>query len=58
MSVYTSLMIDKSLTTILSENFVNNFIIFVMVISIRIAIKQSLGRFHKRNSIKECTQTY
>ena len=50
MGVFTSLMIDKSSST-LSDNFINNFIIFVMVISIRIAIKQSLGRFNKRNSI-------
>ena len=50
MGVFTSLVIDKSSTT-LSDNFINNFIIFVMVISIRIAIKQSLGRFHKINSI-------
>lgn len=49
MGVFTSLVIDKSSTT-LSDNFINNFIIFVMVISIRIAIKQSLGRFKKRNS--------
>ena len=47
MGIFTSLIIDKSSSTILSENFINNFIIFVMVISIRIAIKQSLGRFHK-----------
>ena len=46
MGVFTSLVIDKSSGT-LSDNFINNFIIFVMVISIRIAIKQSLGRFHK-----------
>lgn len=57
MGVFTSLVIDKSSSTI-SDNFINNFIIFVMVISIRIAIKQSLGRFNKRNSIGECTQTY
>jgi hypothetical protein len=50
MGVYTSLAIDKSSSSILSDNFINNFIIFVMVISIRIAIKQSLGRFKKRNS--------
>lgn len=50
MGVFTSLVIDKSSGT-LSDNFINNFIIFVMVISIRIAIKQSLGRFNKRNSI-------
>jgi len=50
MGVFTSLVIDKSSST-LSDNFINNFIIFVMVISIRIAIKQSLGRFDKRNSI-------
>jgi len=49
MGVFTSLVIDKSSTT-LSDSFINNFIIFVMVISIRIAIKQSLGRFKKRNS--------
>jgi hypothetical protein len=49
MGVYTSLAIDKSpSSSILSDNFINNFIIFVMVISIRIAIKQSLGRFNKR----------
>jgi hypothetical protein len=47
MGVFTSLVIDKSSST-LSESFINNFIIFVMVISIRIAIKQSLGRFNKR----------
>ena len=52
MGVFTSLVIDKSSSTI-SDNFINNFIIFVMVISIRIAIKQSLGRFNKRNSIGE-----
>ena len=57
MGVFTSLVIDKSSTT-LSDNFINNFIIFVMVISIRIAIKRSLGRFNKRNSIEECTQAY
>jgi hypothetical protein len=50
MGVFTSLVIDKSSGT-LSDNFINNFIIFVTVISIRIAIKQSLGRFNKRNSI-------
>jgi uncharacterized membrane protein len=49
MGIFTSLVIDKSSPTI-SDNFINNFIIFVMVISIRIAIKQSLGRFKKRNS--------
>ena len=49
MGVYTSLAIDKSpSSSILSDNFINNFIIFIMVISIRIAIKQSLGRFNKR----------
>ena len=57
MGIFTSLVIDKSSSTI-SDNFINNFIIFVMVISIRIAIKRSLGRFNKRNSIEECTQTY
>ncbi len=57
MGVFTSLVIDKSSTT-LSDNFINNLIIFVMVISIRIAIKQSLGRFRKRNSSWECTQIY
>lgn len=57
MGVFTSLVIDKSSST-LSDNFINNFIIFVMVISIRIAIKQSLGRFNKRNSIGKCTQIY
>jgi hypothetical protein len=49
MGVYTSLAIEKSSSSsssILSDNFINNFIIFVMVISIRIAIKQSL-RFKK-----------
>ena len=46
MGVYTSLAIEKSSSSFLSDNFVNNFIIFVMVISIRIAIKQSL-RFKK-----------
>ena len=56
MGVFTSLVIDKSSSTI-SDNFINNFIIFVMVISIRIAIKRSLGRL-KRNSIGECTHTY
>jgi len=50
MGVFTSPVIDKSSST-LSDNFINNFIIFVMVISIRIAIKQSLGRFNKGNSI-------
>ncbi|HZL23566.1 MAG TPA: hypothetical protein VFC05_09585 [Nitrososphaeraceae archaeon] len=55
MGIFTSLVIDKSSPTI-SDNFINNFIIFVMVISIRIAIKRSLGRFNKRNSIGECTQ--
>jgi hypothetical protein len=50
MGVFTSLVIDNSSST-LSANFINNFIIFVMVISIRIAIKQSLGRFNKRDSI-------
>jgi hypothetical protein len=50
MGVFTSLVIDNSSST-LSYNFINNFIIFVMVISIRIAIKQSLGRFNKRDSI-------
>ncbi len=54
--IFASLVKDKSSSTI-SDNFINNFIIFVMVISIRIAIKQSLGRFNKRNSIGECTQT-
>lgn len=57
MGVFTSLVIDKSSTT-LSDSFINNFIIFVMVISIRIAIKQSLRRFNKWNSIEGCTQTY
>jgi hypothetical protein len=51
MGVFTSLVIDKSSSTTLSDNFINNFIIFVTVISIRIVIKQSLGRFNKRNSI-------
>jgi hypothetical protein len=52
MGLYTSLAIDKSpSSSILSDNFINNFIIFIMVISIRIAIKQSVGRFNKRNSI-------
>ncbi|HEX6672647.1 MAG TPA: hypothetical protein VF084_10465 [Nitrososphaeraceae archaeon] len=55
MGIFTSLVIDKSSPTI-SDNFINNFIIFVMIISIRIAIKRSLGRFNKRNSIGECTQ--
>ena len=58
MGVFTSLVIDKSSSSTLSDNFINNFIIFIMVISIRIAIKQSLGRFDKRNSIWECIQTY
>ena len=46
MGVYTSLVIDKSSSTTISDIFITNFIIFVMVISIRIAIKQSLRRFH------------
>jgi len=51
MGVYTSLAIDKSSsTTTLSDNFINNFIIFGMVITIRSAIKHSLGRFKKRNN--------
>lgn len=59
MGVYTSLAIDKSSsTTTLSDNFVNNFIIFGMVISIGIAIKHSFGKFKKRNNSWECTQIY
>ena len=46
MGVYTSLVIDKSSSTTISDIFITNFIIFVIVISIRIAIKQSLRRFH------------
>ena len=57
MGVFTSLVIYKSSSTI-SDNIINNFIIFVMVISIRIAIKRSLRRFNKRNSIGEYTHTY
>jgi hypothetical protein len=55
MGIFTSLVIDKSSPTI-SDNFINNFIIFVMIISIRIAIKRSLGRFNKRNSSGESTK--
>ena len=50
MGVFTSLVIDKSSST-LSDNFINNFIIFVMVISIRIAIRRFL-RFNKRKASK------
>ncbi|HJU58468.1 MAG TPA: hypothetical protein VJ583_01860 [Nitrososphaeraceae archaeon] len=46
MGVYTSLVIDKSSSSTISDIFITNFIIFVIVISIRIAIKQSLRRFH------------
>ena len=50
MSVFTSIVIDKSSTstsTTVSDNFMNNFIIFILVLSIRIAINQSLRRFNK-----------
>jgi uncharacterized membrane protein len=50
MGVFTSIVIDKSSTstsTTISDNFMNKFIIFILVLSIRIAINQSLRRFNK-----------
>jgi hypothetical protein len=51
MGVYTSLAIDKSVlsSSTISDDFINNFIIFIMILSIRIAINQSLRRFGDRN---------
>ena len=46
MGVFTSVVIDRSVSS--SDNFINKFIIFIMGISIRIAINQYLGRFHKK----------
>jgi hypothetical protein len=51
MGVYTSLAIDKSVlsSSTISDDFINNFIIFIMILSIRVAINQSLRRFGDRN---------
>ncbi|MBD0360616.1 MAG: hypothetical protein ICV56_07900 [Nitrososphaeraceae archaeon] len=52
MGIFTSFAIgDPSSTSssLLSNNIVNNFIIFIFVLSIRIAINQTLGTFDKKN---------
>lgn len=51
MGVFTFLAIDISSLSLstTSDNFVNNFIIFVIVLSIRIAINQSL-RFENKKA--------
>jgi hypothetical protein len=50
MGVFLSQAVDKSSSAITSENFINNFLIFVMVLAVRIAINQSLQRFGDRSN--------
>jgi hypothetical protein len=51
MGVFTSFVIDQSSSSsTLSDNFINNFVIFIMVLFIRIAINHSFARFHTKNT--------
>lgn len=56
MGVFASLIISQFepssstsiSTTTISDNFINNFIIFIIVLSVRIVINQSLRRFNQK----------
>jgi hypothetical protein len=48
MGIFTSLIIEPSFSILSSPSTVNNFIFFVAVLSLRIAINQTIRRFNVR----------